>query len=74
MNFKLILGIILAGMAVIFIVQNVAVVELRFLIWTMSISSALLLFLIFSIGLILGWLLNGYIRNKKTLPAQKKAL
>ena len=74
MNFKLILGIILAGMAVIFIVQNVAVVELRFLIWTMSISSALLLFLIFAIGLILGWLLNGYIRNKKTQPVQKKAL
>ena len=74
MNFKLILGIILAGMAVIFIVQNVAVVELRFLIWTMSISSALLLFLIFAIGLILGWLLHGYIRNKKIQPVQKKAL
>jgi putative membrane protein len=74
MNVKLILGMILAGMAVIFIVQNVAVVELRFLIWTMSISSALLLFLIFAIGLILGWLLHGYIRNKKTQPVQKKAL
>ena len=74
MNVKLILGMILAGMAVIFIVQNVAVVELRFLIWTMSISSALLLFLIFAIGLILGWLVHGFIRNKKRQPVQKKTL
>ena len=66
MNFKLILGLILAGMAVVFTTQNVAIVELTFLVWTVSMSRALLIFFILSIGLILGWLLHGSVGSKKT--------
>jgi putative membrane protein len=74
MNYKLILGIALAGMAVLFIIQNVTVVELKFLFWTLSMSRALLMLLILSLGFILGWLLHGYSRRIKTLPMQNKAL
>jgi putative membrane protein len=74
MNLKLLLGIILAGMAAVFIIQNVTSVDLTFLFWTLSMSRALLMFLILSLGFILGWLLHGTFKRIKTTPAQNKAL
>ena len=74
MSYKLILGIVLAGMVVLFIIQNVTVVELRFLFWTLSMSRALLMFLILSIGIILGWLLHSYFHRIKTVNMQNKSL
>ena len=74
MNAKLIVGIILAGMAVLFIFQNAMPVELTFLFWTLSMSRALLMFLILSVGVILGWLLHGSFRRIKTAPMHDKAL
>ena len=74
MNFKLVLGIILAGMAAVFIIQNVTSVDLTFLFWTLSMSRALLMFLILSLGFILGWLLHGSFRRMKTINLQNKAL
>jgi len=74
MNYKLILSIVLAGMAVLFIIQNVTVVELTFLFWTLSMSRALLMFLILSIGVILGWSLHSYFKRIKTVNMQTKSL
>ncbi|MEJ2662122.1 MAG: LapA family protein [Desulfobacteraceae bacterium] len=74
MNFKLVLGIILAGMAAVFIIQNVTSVDLTFLFWTLSMSRALLMFLILSLGFILGWLLHGSFRRMKTINLKNKAL
>jgi uncharacterized integral membrane protein len=74
MNYKLILGIVTAGMAGLFIIQNVTSVELTFLFWTLSMSRALLMSLILSVGIILGWLLHGNFRRIKTMPTQNKAL
>ncbi|MFH2131627.1 MAG: LapA family protein [bacterium] len=74
MNYKLVLNIFLAGMAVLFIIQNVTVVELKFLFWTLSMSRALLLFLILSIGIILGWFLHSYFKRTKPLNMQNKSL
>ena len=68
MNFKLILSIAMAGMAVLFIIQNVTVVDMKFLFWTLSMSRALLMFLILSVGIILGWLLHSSFRKIKTIP------
>ena len=65
MNFKLILALILAGFAVIFIVQNVVVVEIRFLLWTLSMSRSLLMFFLLAIGVIIGWLLHSYSLHQK---------
>lgn len=74
MSYKLILGIVLAGLAVLFIIQNVAVAELTFLFWTLSMSRALLMFLILTIGMILGWLLHSYFNRKKAVNMQDKLL
>jgi len=57
MNTKLIISLVLAGLAVLFIIQNVTVVEIRFLFWTLSMSRALLMFFILAIGIVVGWTL-----------------
>jgi len=66
MNVKLILILILSSMAVMFIAQNVAVVEIGFLFWRASMSSALLIFFTLMIGFLLGWFLHGYLLYRKS--------
>ena len=60
MLFKLILSLTLALLAVLFVVQNVAVVEVRFLLWGLHMTLSLLMFLLFGCGLMVGWLLHSY--------------
>jgi lipopolysaccharide assembly protein A len=50
----------LAGLALLFILQNVAAVEVNFLLWTVSMSRALLIFITLVTGLLLGWFLHAY--------------
>ncbi len=59
MNAKIIIGLTLVGTAIIFIIQNIAVMKLSFLFWTLSTSSALIMTLMLAIGLFLGLLLHG---------------
>ncbi len=66
MNGKLIFGVILAGLSVVFIIQNVTVVDLRFLFWTLSMSGALLMFFILAAGIVLGWVLHGSFNRRRT--------
>lgn len=66
MNFKLILIIILASLTVIFLIQNVAAVEVSFLFWYISMSRALLIFFTLAIGFILGWFLRSYLSYRKS--------
>ena len=56
----LILIITLAGFALLFTVQNVAAVDVTFLVWTISMSRALLILFTLSIGFLLGWFLHTY--------------
>ena len=69
---KLIFGMTLAGLSVVFIIQNVAVMELRFLFWTLSMSGALLMFLILSAGIFLGWLLHAGFKRRKGIAHDKQ--
>lgn len=74
MRFKLVFGLVIAGMAALLIIQNVTSVELTFLFWTLSMSRALLMFLTMALGIILGWLLRGSVRRTKTIPMQHRML
>jgi putative membrane protein len=65
MNYKVILSLILAGFCVVFIIQNVAIVEIRFLFWKIEMSRALLIFIVLAIGIIVGWLIKGHFRVKE---------
>jgi uncharacterized integral membrane protein len=67
-----IIFICLIGLVVIFVLQNTQVVEVRFLIWTISMSRALILFATLAIGLIGGWLLTLPKRRKAHLEKRKK--
>jgi len=62
-NPKLIGALVLAGLTLIFVYQNAATVELRFLFWEMTMSRSLLIFLVLAVGILTGWLLNSYISH-----------
>lgn len=72
MNFKLSIIILLAGIAVIFIVQNAAVIQVQFLVWSAQVSLALLIFLLLAVGFIVGWFLHSF--GKYRQGKAKKAL
>ncbi|MCG6939296.1 MAG: LapA family protein [Gammaproteobacteria bacterium] len=64
MNLKLFTTLALIALATIFIVQNVEVVEVRFLFWKMGMSRALMFVLLVLIGIAVGWLLRGHFPHK----------
>lgn len=66
MSVKLILSMIIAGLVVIFITQNVVAVDVTFLFWSISMSRALLIFFVLVIGFVLGWFLHSYFVYKKS--------
>jgi len=61
----------LIALVLIFVVQNAQVVEFRFLVWTISMSRALMLFGTLAIGFIAGWLLTSS-KSKKKYQAESK--
>jgi len=65
MRTKLTLILIFSVLAVIFILQNMIMVEIRFFFWTISISRSLLMLLLLVAGFIIGWFLNSYSIHQK---------
>ena len=60
-SFRLMLILILVGLAAIFIIQNVAAVEVSFLFWSIAMSRALLIAFALIIGFMSGWIVHGYL-------------
>lgn len=58
MNWKVIVAGILLLLIVIFAVQNYAIVEIKFLLWSFRASRAVILFLTLILGFALGWLVS----------------
>ena len=54
---KLIIGVILGIFILIFIFQNTTVVDIQLLFWRISMSRALVVLIVFAVGMILGWIL-----------------
>lgn len=52
--------LIVAVPVVLFIVQNIQVAELRFLIWRIAMPQALLIIFIFASGVLIGWMLRAF--------------
>ncbi len=65
MNFKLISLAILAGLILIFVMQNIAVVEIQFLFWSTQMPRSLMVLLVLLVGVICGWILHSFLHNKK---------
>ena len=60
--------IILSGLVVLFIVQNVAVVEIQFLFWSTQMPRSLMMFLILAIGILIGWFLHSHLKHRERGP------
>ena len=65
MNARLLLILVASGVAVLFIIQNVAVVEIQFLFWSIQMSRSLLIFILLAVGMIIGWVLRAYLQHHK---------
>ena len=64
-NVKLTLALILSGLIVLFTLQNAEIVELRLLLWKLSMPRALMIFSLLVVGIILGWILSELKRHKR---------
>lgn len=56
-HWKVALLAALAALTVLFVMQNLEAVEIRFLFWSASMSRALLVLIFFVVGALVGWLL-----------------
>ncbi len=65
MNAKLLLVLVLLGAVVLFIIQNVAVVEIQFLFWSMQLSRSLLMFLVLAAGILIGWFMHAWLKHSR---------
>lgn len=65
MKAKIIIMLILIGIFILFVVQNMEVINIHFLFFSFPISLVLLLFIIFAIGIIAGLMLPGILTSKK---------
>jgi len=63
MKAKSIIVLILLTLVVIFLLQNITVVKIQFLFWSIQMSRALFMFFILAIGIFVGWALGGYYRK-----------
>lgn len=59
-----ILLVVLLGTVLVFAVQNVADVEVQFLLWSMAIPRAILILVVFALGVLLGWVLHSLHRRR----------
>ena len=64
MNYKIVMILILVFLAVLFIIQNIALVEVQFLFWSIQMSQSLLMFLLVAIGIIIGWFLHSFFKHR----------
>ena len=58
MKIKIVAAFIILAFLILFIVQNVASVEIQFLAWSVKVSRALLLLIVLAVGILLGWIMN----------------
>jgi len=65
MSFKVFLFLLLAVLGLVFVAQNTAVVEIRFLFWRASLSRALLMLFWLMAGLAMGWLGRGVAAGRR---------
>lgn len=67
LHFKLILSLALIGTVLLFVIQNVSVVEIRFLFWSFAMSRVLLIFFVLAVGILVGWLLHGFVSHWRNI-------
>ena len=62
---RFILGIIIGVVVIIFMFQNVQPIEVTFLAWTLTLSRAVILLIVFAVGIIVGWIFHGVGKRRR---------
>ena len=57
MNLKTVIGLVLVALVIVFTIQNLEIVTARFLLWDLSLPRAVMIFVVFLIGALAGFLL-----------------
>jgi uncharacterized integral membrane protein len=70
--FKLILGLVLVGLALIFVTQNADVVTVKFLSWRTQISQSLVVFFSLIFGVLAGSSLTGWVHWRRGRSRRRK--
>ena len=65
MNYKLLGILVLAGLTLLFIFQNVTNIEIQFLFWSARMPRSILMLLILGVGFLIGWFLHSYLHYRK---------
>lgn len=65
MNIRLYVGLTLLVLVVIFIIQNAVAVDIRFLIWKVTMSRSLVILIVLAIGIAIGWISAAHFRKKR---------
>jgi len=68
MRFKFGICLLIAVLAFVFITQNTETVQVKVFLWSIEMSLVLLVFIILAAGVMIGWLMNSYMR----FAAQRK--
>lgn len=64
MKTKVIVVLVLIGLFILFVMQNMDVVNINFLFFSFPISRVLLMFLIFAIGVVVGLMLPSVMKKR----------
>lgn len=65
---RLVIGAVLLSLVLVFALQNVAIVEVQFLFWSVRLPRSLLIFVVLAIGVVIGWFLKGAMRRLRSGP------
>ncbi len=65
MNYRLTLILILSGLTSLVIIRNVVAVEIQYKFWSIQMSQSLLIFFLLAVGIIMGWFLHGYLKQRR---------
>jgi len=58
MRAKIAVALLLSVFVVVFAIQNAQIIEIKLLVWQLEFSRALLIFLMLTIGIVIGWCLR----------------
>jgi uncharacterized integral membrane protein len=58
--------LIVAVPVLLFILQNIQITEMRFLVWRIAMPQALLLLLVLTAGVLVGWVLHALLSERKS--------
>jgi len=69
---RFILGIIIGVLVIIFMFQNMEPLDVTFVAWTVTLSRAVVLLVVFAVGIVVGWIFHGTGRRRREKARLRK--